>query len=408
MKCRHCGTPLELTLIDLGSAPPSNAYLSKDGLDKPERWYPLRVLVCERCWLVQTQDFADAHELFDGEYAYFSSFSSTWVEHARRYVNAMAARLSLGVSSMVVEVASNDGYLLQHVKTRGIPCLGIEPTASTAAAARAKGIEVVEDFFGEVLGRRLASEGRAADLTVANNVLAHVPDINDFLRGFTAILKPAGVATFEFPHLLRLLDGLQFDTIYHEHFSYLSMLAVDRMMRAAGLEPFAAEELTTHGGSLRVFAQRADTRAHSADGSVGALLEREHAAGLASAAPYAGFQAKAERIRDDLVTYLIEAKRADRTVAAYGAAAKGNTLLNFAGVRPDLVRYVVDRNPAKQGKFMPGSRIPIVGPERLVEERPDEVLVLPWNLFDEIRAESALVARTGTRFVRAVPRIEVA
>ena len=268
MKCRHCGTPLELTLIDLGSAPPSNAYLSKDGLDKPERWYPLRVLVCERCWLVQTQDFADAHELFDGEYAYFSSFSSTWVEHARCYFGAMSARLSLGASSMVVEVASNDGYLLQHAKARGIPCLGIEPTASTAAAARAKGIEVVEEFFGEMLGRRLASEGRAADLTVANNVLAHVPNINDFLCGFTAILKPAGVATFEFPHLLRLLDGLQFDTIYHEHFSYLSMLAVDRMMRAAGLEPFAAEELTTHGGSLRVLAQRADTRARGADGSL--------------------------------------------------------------------------------------------------------------------------------------------
>jgi SAM-dependent methyltransferase len=407
MKCRHCGTPLELTLIDLGSAPPSNAYLSKDGLDKPERWYPLRVRVCESCWLVQTQDFADAHELFDGEYAYFSSFSSTWVEHARRYFDAMAARLSLGASSMVVEVASNDGYLLQHTKARGIPCLGIEPTASTAAAARAKGIEVVEEFFCEVLGRRLASEGRAADLTVANNVLAHVPDINDFLRGFTAILKPAGVATFEFPHLLRLLDGLQFDTIYHEHFSYLSMLAVDRMMRAAGLEPFAAEELTTHGGSLRVFAQRADTRARSADGSVGALLERERAAGLASAAPYAGFQAKAERIRDDLVTYLIEAKRTDRTVAAYGAAAKGNTLLNFAGVRPDLVRYVVDRNPAKQGKFMPGSRIPIVGPERLVEERPDEVLVLPWNLTAEIRGELAAMLARGTRLVTAIPELAV-
>jgi SAM-dependent methyltransferase len=407
MKCRHCGTPLELTLIDLGSAPPSNAYLSKDGLDKPERWYPLRVRVCESCWLVQTQDFADAHELFDGEYAYFSSFSSTWVAHARRYFDAMAARLSLGASSMVVEVASNDGYLLQHVKARGIPCLGIEPTASTAAAARAKGIEVVEEFFCEVLGRRLASEGRAADLTVANNVLAHVPDINDFLRGFTAILKPAGVATFEFPHLLRLLDGLQFDTIYHEHFSYLSMLAVDRMMRAAGLEPFAAEELTTHGGSLRVFAQRADTRARSANGSVGALLERERAAGLASAAPYAGFQAKAERIRDDLVTYLIEAKRTDRTVAAYGAAAKGNTLLNFAGVRPDLVRYVVDQNPAKQGKFMPGSRIPIVGPERLVEERPDEVLVLPWNLTAEIRGELAAMLARGTRLVTAIPELAV-
>lgn len=407
MKCRHCGTPLELTLIDLGSAPPSNAYLSKDGLDKPERWYPLRVRVCESCWLVQTQDFADAHELFDGEYAYFSSFSSTWVEHARRYFATMATRLSLGASSMVVEVASNDGYLLQHAKARGIPCLGIEPTASTAAAARAKGIEVVEEFFVEVLGRRLASEGRPADLTVANNVLAHVPDINDFLRGFTAILKPAGVATFEFPHLLRLLDGLQFDTIYHEHFSYLSMLAVDRIMRAAGLEPFAVEELPTHGGSLRVLAQRADTRARGADGSVDALLARERAAGLASAAPYAGFQAKAERIRDDLVTYLIEAKRAGRMVAGYGAAAKGNTLLNFAGVRPDLLRYVVDRNPAKQGKFMPGSRIPIVGPDRLVEERPDDLLVLPWNLLDEIRAENTAVARSGTRFVSAVPRIHV-
>jgi len=407
MKCRHCGAPLALTLIDLGSAPPSNAYLSRDGLEKPERWYPLRVLVCERCWLVQTQDFADAHELFDGEYAYFSSFSSTWVEHARRYIDTMTARLSLGGSSMVVEVASNDGYLLQHAKARGIPCLGIEPTASTAAAARAKGLDVVEEFFGEALGRRLASEGRAADLTAANNVLAHVPDINDFLRGFTAILKPAGVATFEFPHLLRLLDGLQFDTIYHEHFSYLSMLAVDRIMRAAGLEPFAVEELPTHGGSLRVLAQRADTRARGADGSVDALLARERGAGLTSAAPYAGFQAKAERIRDDLVTYLIEAKRDGRMVAAYGAAAKGNTLLNFAGVRPDLLRYVVDRNPAKQGKFMPGSRIPIVGPEHLVEERPDDLLVLPWNLLEEVRTENTAVARAGTRFVSAVPRIQV-
>jgi SAM-dependent methyltransferase len=407
MKCRHCGAPLALTLVDLGSAPPSNAYLTAASLDRPERWYPLRVLVCERCWLVQTQDFAGAHELFDGEYAYFSSFSSTWVEHARRYVDAMTARVSLDGSSMVVEVASNDGYLLQHAKVRGIPCLGIEPTASTAASARAKGIEVVEEFFGEALGRRLASEGRVADLTAANNVLAHVPDINDFLRGFMAILKPAGVATFEFPHLLRLLDGLQFDTIYHEHFSYLSMLAVDRMMRAAGLEPFAVEELPTHGGSLRVFAQRADTRARGADGSVDALLERERAAGLASAAPYAGFQAKAERIRDDLVTYLIGAKRAGRMVAAYGAAAKGNTLLNFAGVRPDLVRYVVDRNPAKQGKFMPGSRIPIVGSDRLAKERPDDLLVLPWNLLDEVRAENSALADAGTRFVVAVPRMKV-
>ena len=408
MKCRHCGTPLALTLIDLGSAPQSNAYLSRDGLEKPERWYPLRVRVCERCWLVQTQDFADAHELFDGEYAYFSSFSRTWVEHAQRYVNAMSERLSLDGSSMIVEVASNDGYLLQHVKTRGIPCLGIEPTASTAAAARAKGIEVVEDFFGEVLGRRLASEGRAADLTVANNVLAHVPDINDFLRGFTALLRPQGAATFEFPHLLRLLEGVQFDTIYHEHFSYLGMLAVDRIMRAAGLVPFRVQELPTHGGSLRVFAQRADTGTRPADGSVERMLGRERDAGLGSAARYACFQAEAERVRDDLLSFLIESKRAGRTVAAYGAAAKGNTLLNFAGVRPDLVRYVVDLNPAKQGKFMPGSRIPIVGPDELGRRRPDDLLVLPWNLLGEVRAQNEWLARLGTRFVVAVPRLATA
>ena len=407
MKCRHCAADLTLPLIDLGMAPPSNAYLTVESLQRPERRFPLRVLVCERCWLVQTEDFADAHELFDANYAYFSGVSTSWLAHAERYAGEMVARLGLDARSRVVEVAANDGYLLQYVKARGIPCIGVEPTASTAAAARAKGIDIVQDFFGRRLAAQMVARGLQADLMAANNVLAHVPDINDFVAGFAMLLKPQGVATFEFPHLLRLLDGLQFDTIYHEHFSYLSMLAVDRMMRAAGLEPFAAEELTTHGGSLRVFAQRADTRAHSADGSVGALLEREHAAGLASAAPYAGFQAKAERIRDDLVTYLIEAKRADRTVAAYGAAAKGNTLLNFAGVRPDLVRYVVDRNPAKQGKFMPGSRIPIVGPERLLEERPDEILVLPWNLTSEIRGELAAMLARDTRLVTAIPELAV-
>ena len=394
-------------MVDLGSAPPSNAYLTAEALERPERWYPLRVLACERCWLVQTQDFADAHELFDAEYAYFSGFSTTWVEHARRFVDDMAERLRLGAGSMVVEVASNDGYLLQHVMARGIPCLGVEPTVSTAVAARAKGIEVVGEFFGEALGKRLASEGRAADLAAANNVLAHVPDINDFLRGFAALLVPQGVATFEFPHLLRLLDGAQFDTIYHEHFSYLGMLAVDRIMRAAGLVPFEVQELGTHGGSLRVLAQRADTGAHAANGSVERMIDRERAAGLATRERYAGFQARAERVRDDLLSFLIDAKRAGRSVAAYGAAAKGNTLLNFAGVRPDLVRFVVDLNPAKQGKFMPGSRIPIVGPERLERERPDDLLVLPWNLLEEIRMQNQALADQGTRFVVAVPRLTV-
>ncbi len=407
MKCRYCGAQLGLTLIDLGSAPPSNAYLTEAGLEKPEPWYPLRVLVCEQCWLVQTKDFAEAHELFGGDYAYFSSYSSSWVQHARRYVEAMSARFSLGPTSTIVEVASNDGYLLQYAKSRGIPCLGIEPTARTAAAARAKGIEVLEDFFGESLGIRLATEGRSADLMTANNVLAHVPNINDFLRGFTALLKPTGVATFEFPHLLRLLDGLQFDTIYHEHFSYLSMLAVDRIMRSAGLVPFAVEELLTHGGSLRVFAQRADTGRYAADGSIAALMARERATHLDTAARYAGFQAKAERIRDDLLIHLIEAKRAGRTVAAYGAAAKGNTLLNFAGVRPDLVRFVVDRNPVKQGKFMPGSRIPIVPPTVLQELPPETLLVLPWNILPEVRADHSLHVKRGMRFLTAVPELRL-
>lgn len=405
MNCRHCSARLGLQMVDLGSAPPSNAYLTREALDRPERWFPLRVLVCEECWLAQTQDFTDAHELFDGSYAYFSSYSSSWVEHARQYVDAMALRFNLGPGAMVVEVASNDGYLLQHVKARGIPCLGVEPTASTAAAARDKGIEVVDEFFGTSLGRRLASSGFAADLAAANNVLAHVPDINDFLAGFAALLKPNGVATFEFPHLLRLLDGIQFDTIYHEHFSYLGMLSVDRVMRANGLTPFEVEELSTHGGSLRVFAQRTDTGTHQPNGSVERLMAMERSAGLESAAIYAGFQEKAERVRDDLVAFLIAAKRAGRSVAAYGAAAKGNTLLNFAGVRPDLVRYVVDLNPSKQGKFMPGSRIPIVGPEMLRHQRPNDLLVLPWNLLHEVRAQNDSLAQLGTRFMVAVPRL---
>jgi SAM-dependent methyltransferase len=407
MKCRHCSSPLGLTLIDLGSAPPSNAYLTVESLNRPERWFPLRVLVCECCWLVQTQDFADAHELFDAEYAYFSGVSSSWVEHARRYVDHMAETLALDSRSMVVEIASNDGYLLQHVRRRGIPCLGVEPTASTAAAARAKGLEVVEEFFGATCGRRLATEGRSADLLVANNVLAHVPDINDFLAGFTALLKPNGVATFEFPHLLRLLEGVQFDTIYHEHYSYLSMLSVDRILRVAGLVPFRVQELPTHGGSLRVMAARGDTGPRDPDGSVAALIERERSAGLDQPGRYAGFQELAERIRQDLLAFLLESKRAGRRVAAYGAAAKGNTLLNFAGVRPDLVQYVVDRNPAKQGKYMPGSRIPIVAPEVLSATRPDDLLVLPWNLLDEVRRDLGLVIGRGTRLVTAVPELHV-
>lgn len=406
MKCRHCAAPVTLPMADLGTAPPSNAYLREPALHAPERWYPLRVLVCENCWLVQTEDFAAADALFDAEYAYFSSFSSSWLAHAQAYVQEMAQRLSLGGHSHVVEVAANDGYLLQYVAGRGIPCLGVEPTASTAAAARARGIEVVEQFFGVALASELVAQGRAADLTVANNVLAHVPDINDFVAGFAVLLKPQGVATFEFPHLLQLVQQCQFDTLYHEHFSYLSLTAVQRIFAANGLAVTDVQELSTHGGSLRVFAQRSDA-APTVHGRVGELLAREAAAGVPTAAFYAGLQGEALRIKRELLAFLLDCHARGLKVGAYGAAAKGNTLLNFAGVRADLLPYVVDRNPAKQGQYLPGSRIPIVDEAHLGAHRPDRVLILPWNLRAELTAQLDYVRAWGGQFAVAVPRMEV-
>ncbi len=407
MKCRHCAAALTLPLVDLGTAPPSNAYLTAEALQRPERRFPLRVLVCERCWLVQTQDFTRAHELFDADYAYFSGVSTSWLAHAERYVADMVARFGLDAGSRVVEVAANDGYLLQWVKARGIPCTGVEPTASTAAAARAKGIDVVQDFFGRRLAADMAARGLAADLMAANNVLAHVPDIDDFAAGFAMLLKPDGVATFEFPHLLRLMAEAQFDTIYHEHFSYLSLTAVRSVFQKAGLQVFDVQELPTHGGSLRVFAQRADAARHTATHAVEGMLRREDDAGVRTAAYYRGLQPRAERIRDDLLRFLRQAKAERRSVVAYGAAAKGNTLLNFAGVGTDLIGCVVDLNPAKQGKFMPGSRIPIVGREALDAARPDYLLVLPWNILPEVRQQNATLATQGTRFVTAVPELRL-
>ena len=407
MNCRHCSNPLELSFVDLGSAPPSNAYLTAAALKQPEMWFPLRVLVCHECWLTQTEDFARADELFDAEYAYFSGFSSSWLAHAERYVRDMADRFTLNTDSLVIEVAANDGYLLQYVQARGIPCLGIEPTASTAAAARDKGIAIVEEFFGVALGERLAAEGRLADLTAANNVLAHVPDINDFTGGFARVLKPSGVATFEFPHLLNLIEQNQFDTIYHEHFSYLSLVAVMRVFTANGLSVFDVEELPTHGGSLRVFAQRSDGEPRPVSERVAALVARELAAGLTSEAGYAGFQAKANRVKDDFVAFLIEAKREGKLVAGYGAAAKGNTLLNYAGIRDDLIPFVVDRNPSKQSKYLPGSRIPIVAEDRLRQAKPEYVVILPWNLRTEVIDQLSYIREWGGRFVTAVPQLEV-
>jgi SAM-dependent methyltransferase len=408
VRCRHCGSDLSLSLLDLGSAPPSNAYLSASALRAPETWYPLRLLVCEGCWLVQTEDHAGREALFTEDYAYFSSFSSSWLAHARAYVEAMRARFGLGAGSLVSEIAANDGYLLQYVQQAGIPCYGVEPTAGTAAAARRLGIDIVERFFGTALARELAQQGRQVDLVAANNVLAHVPDINDFVAGFALLLKPHGVATFEFPHLLRMLRENQFDTAYHEHYSYLSLSAVQRIFEANGLAVFDVEEHPTHGGSLRVFAQRRDGGPHAVAARVAELLQREVEAGLTSASGYADFQARTDRVKDDFMAFLIDAKRQGKTVAAYGAAAKGNTLMNYAGVRPDLLAFVVDRNPAKQHKFMPGSRIPIVAETQLRAARPDYVVLLPWNLRTELVEQLEYVRGWGGRFVTAVPRLEVA
>lgn len=407
MICRHCLAELSLPLIDLGSAPPSNAYLTDLTLQMPEKWFPLRVLVCTECWLAQTEDHTGAEELFSADYAYFSSFSTSWLRHAEDYVERMTERFSLDSASHVVEVASNDGYLLQYFKSRGISCLGIEPTASTATAARAKGIQIVADFFGTRLANGLVDQGRQADLAVANNVLAHVPDINDFVSAFSLLLKPTGVATFEFPHLLRLVEDNQFDTIYHEHFSYLSLTAVTRVFEQNGLSIFDVEELPTHGGSLRVFAQRLDLGSNSVSLAVNEMLVREATVGMKTQEYYAGFQDKADKVKDEFINFLIEAKRKGKRVVAYGAAAKGNTLINYAGIRPDLIPRVVDRNPAKQGKYLPGSRIPIDEEMRIMAEKPDYVVILPWNLRDEVMTQLAYIREWGGQFVTAVPQLTI-
>jgi len=407
MNCRHCRAEVSLVLIDLGSAPPSNAYLTKLTMRKPEKWFPLKVLVCESCWLVQAEAYTRAAELFNEEYAYFSSFSDIWLQHARNYVEAMTERFSLTAASHVVEIAANDGYLLQYVKQVGIPCLGIEPTAGTAAAARVKGITIIEDFFDVRLANELIKQNKQADLVVANNVLAHVPDINGFVAGIALLLKPQGVVTFEFPHLMQMIEEKEFDTIYHEHFSYLSMTTVVHTFELNGLCVFDVEELPTHGGSLRVFAQRSDSGSYDVRSSVKELLDRELACGMKTSEYYAGFQEKADKVKDDFVSFLIEAKRAGKRVIAYGAAAKGNTLINYAGIRPNLIPCVVDRNPAKQGKYLPGSRIPIVDESCIMARKPDYVVILPWNIRDEVMVQLEYIREWGGQFVTAVPGLEV-
>lgn len=407
MTCRHCGAPLEQTFIDLGFAPPSNAYLSAADLSRPELYFPLRLLVCQDCWLVQTQDFARADELFTDDYAYFSSTSSSWLAHAAAYSGKMVRRLALTKDSFVIEVASNDGYLLRNFVAAEIPCLGIEPTTATAVAAEAQGIPVLREFFGEALGRRLAMGGKQADLIAGNNVYAHVPDINDFTLGLKAALKPGGTVTLEFPHLARLIEEAQFDTIYHEHFSYLSLYTVTRIFGAAGLRACDVEELPTHGGSLRVYGCHADDP-RSDDPAVERLLAEEDRRGLRSSQVYEGFQERADRVKNDLLGFLLEARNNGKVVAGYGAAAKGNTLINYAGVKPDLLPFVCDAAASKQGKFLPGSHIPILPPSALKERRPDYLLILPWNLATEVMEQNAVLREAGTKFVTAVPELRVA
>jgi SAM-dependent methyltransferase len=405
MKCRLCGASLSATFLDLGAAPPSNAFLSDEELTQPEVYLPLRLFVCRDCWLVQLPAHMSAAQTFTPDYVYFSSYSSSWVEHARRFVERAVDRLRLTSASFVMEVASNDGYLLQHFLPRGIPCVGIEPTSGTAAVARSKGIETIEEFFGVETAGRLAIE-RRADMIVANNVLAHVPDLHDFVEGLRIALSPAGTVSIEFPHLMQLVDGVQFDTVYHEHFSYFSLHTAQAALVAHGLRVWDVEELPSHGGSLRVWAVHQDDP-RPALSSVAELLARERAAGMSVARYYEGFQERVDRIRDSFLRFLLDARRDGRRVAGYGAAAKGNTLLNYCGIKPSLLPYVVDSNPAKQGRYLPGSRIPVVERERLSLDRPEFLIVLPWNLQREIEDQLHKLRSWGGRFVYAIPSLQI-
>jgi hypothetical protein len=402
-RCRFCDGLLETTFCDLGAQPLSNAFLTAAQLEQPEPHYPLHARVCGACMLVQLPAHATPQAIFS-DYAYFSSYSESWLEHARRFSAAAIERFGLGRDSLVIEVASNDGYLLRNFVAARIPVLGVEPAANVAAVAVREGVPTETRFFGRAFAQELAASGRQADLLVGNNVLAHVPDLNDFVAGLQAALKPRGTISMEFPHLLRLVDECQFDTIYQEHFSYFSLACAQRVFAAHGLAIVDVEEIPTHGGSLRIFAAHAGAKASPA---VAALLERERAAGLESLDAYRAFGERVRALKRKLVALLLAEKAAGRSIAAYGAAAKGNTLLNYCGLGPDLIDYVVDRNPHKQGRFLPGSRIPIHAPERVFETRPDYLVVLPWNLRDEVIRQMSGIRAWGGRFVLPIPSAEV-
>jgi 2-polyprenyl-3-methyl-5-hydroxy-6-metoxy-1,4-benzoquinol methylase len=405
-RCRFCGTSLTHTVADLGMSPMANAYRRPEEMDRMERFYPLHAYVCGECKLVQLDEFESPQEIFS-DYAYFSSYSPSWLEHARRYAGDMSARFGLGSQSKVVEIACNDGYLLRWFRESGVPVLGVEPAANVAESARALGIDVAVRFFGRETARELAAAGHSADLMTANNVVAHVPDLNDFVAGFKVLLKPRGVVTFEFHHVLNLLQRNQFDTIYHEHFCYHSLSTFSRILAAHGLAVFDVEELSTHGGSLRVFAQHDDTGVQPLAPRVGTLLAREQAAGLTGLDAYLAFDERCKRMKRRFLRFLIEAKEHGKSIAAYGAPAKGNTLLNYAGVRTDFVDYTVDMNPHKQGRYLPGTGIPIRSPDEIARTRPDYVLILPWNLRDEIVQQMAHIGDWGGQFLVLIPEVEV-
>ena len=404
--CRFCAAPLRHTFVDLGMSPLCESYVPPERLSAMEAFYPLHVRICERCLLVQLEEFVTPDEIFS-EYAYFSSYSDSWVAHARNYVDSAAERFELDTDSLVVELASNDGYLLQHVVEKGIPALGVEPAANVAAVAQERGIETVVEFFGRDLARQLLSKGRQADLIAANNVMAHVPDLNDFVGGMKILLAPQGVVTIEVPHLVRLVEGNQFDTIYHEHFSYFSCLSAVRVLSAHGLEVFDVEELASHGGSLRLYAQHRDGGRQAVSARVGVLSDEEHALGFGTLEGHVGFAPRVQETKWRLLEFLIEARREGKRIAGYGAPGKGNTLLNYCGIRTDLLEFTVDRNPYKQGQFLPGTHIPIKHPEALEQARPDFILILPWNLKEEIAAQLSYTREWGARCVVPIPEVEV-
>ncbi len=405
--CRSCGSHLGQPFLSLGNSPNSNAYLSANELDGMEAYFPLDLYLCPLCFLVQLDQYQPIDAIFSEQYAYFSSYSESWLEHCRRYADSMVERYSYGSKSFVIEVASNDGYLLQYFVAKGIPVLGIEPAANTARAAVEKGIPTLVKFFNADLAASLAAEGKRADLLIGNNVLAHTPDLDSFVRGLQAILKPDGVITMEFPHLLRLIEHNQYDTIYHEHFSYFSLFSAMRLFGDRGLTVFDVDELPTHGGSIRIYAGHRDGPVRPGRERVQELLERERRFGLQDSRRYADFEAEVHRHKRELLLFLIEARNRGRRVVCYGAPAKGNTLLNYCGIRTDLIDYTVDRSPHKQNRFLPGSHIPVLPPDRIRQDRPDYVLILPWNIADEIRSQLSFVREWGGQFVVPIPRVEV-